>query len=114
MLSTSDRGGIRIQYSKNPFGKKRDASGNWISTNENGSFAASTHDPNDAGEPPPRTTYPGCTCSTLCQHLCICVLDVAAAEEFDPYDSSWLPPVQASSFCSVSELAQNCRAELNV
>ena len=34
VLSTSDRGGVRIQYSKNPFGKKRDASGNWISTHE--------------------------------------------------------------------------------
>ncbi len=42
VLSTSDRGGIRIQYSKNPFGKKRDASGNWISTNENGSFGGGT------------------------------------------------------------------------
>ena len=97
MLSTSDRGGIRIQYSKNPFGKKRDASGNWISTNENGSFAASTHDPNDAGVPPPRITYSGCT-TTVCQLLCDHVLDVAAAEEPDTHDSSWLPPVQSKHF----------------
>jgi hypothetical protein len=34
VLSTSDRGGIRIQYSKNPFGKKRDANGNWINTHD--------------------------------------------------------------------------------
>ena len=34
VLATSDRGGVRIQYSKNPFGKKRDAAGNWISTHE--------------------------------------------------------------------------------
>ncbi len=66
MLSTSDRGGIRIQYSKNPFGKKRDASGNWISTNENGTFGAPTHDPNEAGECKPSNTSPGCT-TMLCQ-----------------------------------------------
>ena len=28
LLQTSDRGGLRIQYSKNPFGKKRDHQGN--------------------------------------------------------------------------------------
>ena len=28
LLQTSDRGGLRIQYSKNPFGKKRDHAGN--------------------------------------------------------------------------------------
>lgn len=28
VLKTSDRGGLRIQYSKNPFGKKRDHAGN--------------------------------------------------------------------------------------
>ena len=28
ILSSSDRGGIRIQFSKNPFGRKRDAAGN--------------------------------------------------------------------------------------
>lgn len=27
ILASSDRGGIRIQYSKNPFGRKRDAAG---------------------------------------------------------------------------------------
>ena len=32
MLESSDRGGIRIQYSKNPYGKKRDVTGNYIST----------------------------------------------------------------------------------
>ncbi len=31
VLQSSDRGGIRIQYSKNPFGKKRDAVGQKIS-----------------------------------------------------------------------------------
>ena len=52
MLSTSDRGGIRIQYSKNPFGKKRDASGNWINTNENGGYAgAPSQEPAAPGEP---------------------------------------------------------------
>ena len=51
MLSTSDRGGIRIQYSKNPFGKKRDASGNWINTNENGGYAgAPSQEPAAPGE----------------------------------------------------------------
>ena len=34
VLAGSDRGGIRIQYSKNPFGKKRDAAGNWISMHD--------------------------------------------------------------------------------
>lgn len=32
VLESSDRGGIRIQYSKNPYGKKRDVTGNYIST----------------------------------------------------------------------------------
>ena len=51
MLSTSDRGGIRIQYSKNPFGKKRDASGNWINTNENGGYSgAPSQEPVDPGK----------------------------------------------------------------
>jgi len=31
ILQSSDRGGIRIQYSKNPFGKKRDATGQLLS-----------------------------------------------------------------------------------
>lgn len=30
VLQSSDRGGIRIQYSKNPFGKKRDYGGNYV------------------------------------------------------------------------------------
>ena len=30
ILSSSDRGGIRIQYSKNPFGRKRDVYGNVV------------------------------------------------------------------------------------
>lgn len=30
ILATSDRGGIRIQFSKNPFGRKRDYNGNYI------------------------------------------------------------------------------------
>jgi hypothetical protein len=29
-LASSDRGGIRVQYSKNPFGKKRDYHGNMV------------------------------------------------------------------------------------
>lgn len=32
MLASSDRGPIRIQFSKNPFGKKRDVSGQLIDT----------------------------------------------------------------------------------
>lgn len=32
MLASSDRGGMRIQFSKNPFGKKRDFTGNLINT----------------------------------------------------------------------------------
>lgn len=30
LLTTSGRGGIRIQFSKNPYGKKRDAGGQWV------------------------------------------------------------------------------------
>ena len=30
ILASSDRGGIRIQYSKNPFGRKRDVYGNYV------------------------------------------------------------------------------------
>lgn len=32
ILASSDRGGIRIQYSKNPFGRKRDAAGAFVET----------------------------------------------------------------------------------
>jgi hypothetical protein len=32
VLASSDRGPIRIQFSKNPFGKKRDVSGQLIDT----------------------------------------------------------------------------------
>jgi hypothetical protein len=30
VLQSSDRGGIRVQFSKNPFGRKRDAYGNQL------------------------------------------------------------------------------------
>lgn len=33
ILASSERGGIRIQFSKNPFGKKRDLAGNLVETN---------------------------------------------------------------------------------
>eukprot|EP00775_Hariotina_reticulata_P011795 gene11795-11940_t len=36
VLSSSDRGPLRIQYSKNPFGKKRDSSGQMIETRPSG------------------------------------------------------------------------------
>lgn len=36
VLHSSDRGPIRIQYSKNPLGKKRDASGQMIDTTQRG------------------------------------------------------------------------------
>jgi hypothetical protein len=32
LASNADRGGIRVQYSRNPFGKKRDATGILIDT----------------------------------------------------------------------------------
>jgi hypothetical protein len=32
VLTSSDRGPIRIQFSKNPFGKKRDVSGQLVDT----------------------------------------------------------------------------------
>lgn len=32
VLTSSDRGGIRIQFSKNPYGKKRDMAGNYVTT----------------------------------------------------------------------------------
>lgn len=34
VLQSSERGGIRIQYSKNPFGRKRDYNGNYVSEME--------------------------------------------------------------------------------
>ena len=40
MLTSSDRGGIRIQYSRNPFGKKRDVNGNLVDTRGAGAAAA--------------------------------------------------------------------------
>jgi hypothetical protein len=39
VLTSSDRGGIRIQYSRNPFGKKRDLNGNLVDTRGAGTAA---------------------------------------------------------------------------
>lgn len=36
MLETNDRGGIRIQYSKSPLNRKRDAGGNLTSGGDGG------------------------------------------------------------------------------
>jgi len=36
ILSSSERGGIRIQFSKNPFGKKRDFEGNAVKSEYGG------------------------------------------------------------------------------
>jgi hypothetical protein len=44
VLQSSDRGGMRIQYSKNPFGKKRDSDGSLISTPPAGYGAPQSYD----------------------------------------------------------------------
>ncbi|KAL4430982.1 hypothetical protein ABPG75_006238 [Micractinium tetrahymenae] len=65
ILASSDRGGIRIQYSKNPFGRKRDAAGAFVEAAAAGGAAngmpranGATHLGNGAmpspeGAPPP-------------------------------------------------------------
>ncbi|BDA43084.1 probable cell wall integrity protein scw1 at C-terminar half [Coccomyxa sp. Obi] len=60
VLTTSDRGGIRIQYSKNPFGKKRDANGNWINTHDSPApYAPYSPSPSGAGAGmPPAVAQP--------------------------------------------------------
>ena len=44
MLSSSDRGGIRIQYSRNPFGKKRDYDGSFINTPTAATYTAPSYE----------------------------------------------------------------------
>lgn len=44
MLNSSDRGGIRIQYSRNPFGKKRDYDGSFINTPTAATYTAPTYE----------------------------------------------------------------------
>lgn len=48
MLTSSDRGGIRIQYSKNPFGKKRDYGSFNDQSPYSPSVAAAPYDPSAA------------------------------------------------------------------
>ena len=45
ILNSSDRGGIRIQYSKNPFGKKRDFDSSFANNTPVGSYAPPAYDP---------------------------------------------------------------------
>lgn len=49
VLRSSDRGGIRIQFSKNPFGKKRDASGQLVDARQSGGGGASALDAQQSG-----------------------------------------------------------------
>ncbi len=44
MLNSSDRGGIRIQYSRNPFGKKRDYDGSFINTPTAATYTAPSYE----------------------------------------------------------------------
>ena len=50
MLQSSDRGGLRIQYSKNPYGKKRDISGGFV--NPYAAYGAPGVDPGAPGADP--------------------------------------------------------------
>ena len=52
ILNSSDRGGIRIQYSKNPFGKKRDFDSSFANTTPVGSYAPPAYDPAAYGGAP--------------------------------------------------------------
>lgn len=67
VLTTSDRGGIRIQYSKNPFGKKRDANGNWINTHDSPAPYA------------PYSPRSGPPCQSACTLLLIIIYDAKLA-----------------------------------
>ena len=44
VLNSSDRGGIRIQYSRNPFGKKRDYDGSFINTPTAATYTAPAYE----------------------------------------------------------------------
>ncbi len=44
VLTSSDRGGIRIQYSRNPFGKKRDYDGSFINTPTVATYTAPSYE----------------------------------------------------------------------
>ena len=44
VLNSSDRGGIRIQYSRNPFGKKRDYDGTFINTPTAATYTAPSYE----------------------------------------------------------------------
>ena len=44
VLNSSDRGGIRIQYSRNPFGKKRDYDGSFINTPTAATYTAPSYE----------------------------------------------------------------------
>ena len=44
VLTSSDRGGIRIQYSRNPFGKKRDYDGSFINTPTAATYTAPSYE----------------------------------------------------------------------
>lgn len=49
ILASSDRGGIRIQYSKNPYGKKRDFDGNTVETGGQGALQGAAYGAGAAG-----------------------------------------------------------------
>ena len=76
MLESSDRGGIRIQYSKNPYGKKRDVTGNYISTPIPGygeEAAAAPQDPSAPGvetKPGMSGSIASCAFALCCMSAC--------------------------------------------
>lgn len=51
MLNSSDRGGIRIQYSRNPFGKKRDYDGSYINTPTAATYTAPSYEASAVAAP---------------------------------------------------------------
>ena len=51
MLNSSDRGGIRIQYSRNPFGKKRDYDGSYINTPTAATYTAPLYEASAVAAP---------------------------------------------------------------
>ena len=51
MLNSSDRGGIRIQYSRNPFGKKRDYDGSFINTPTAATYTAPAYEQSAVAPP---------------------------------------------------------------
>ncbi len=68
LTSNADRGGLRIQYSRNPFGRKRDYAGGMIDPNmrQPDYMSAPVHPGGEPVYPGAEAVYPGAERGTCC------------------------------------------------